>query len=100
MPTPSPADMLGPLAPLLLMMIKEMRPILGLLMIYTSFGAMLVPLLVALLYFSPGKRRWTLMFSLVVFDVVLGLSIATWNAYWIVSPNEIDVSPHVIGNKS
>jgi hypothetical protein len=85
MSTPSSADGLGPLGPLIAMMTQQIRPLLGLLVIYTIFGAMLIPLLVALLYFSPGKQRWTPMFSFVVFDVLLGLGIATWNAYWLVS---------------
>jgi hypothetical protein len=84
MSTPSSAGTLGPLAPLLSMVAKQIRPLLDLLVIHTIFGAMLIPLLVALLYFSPVKGRWTPMFSFVIFDVLLGLSVATWNASWIV----------------
>jgi hypothetical protein len=84
MSTPSSAGSLGPLAPLLAIVAQQIRPLLGLLVIHTIFGAMLVPLLVALLYFSPVKGRWAPMFSFVIFDVLLGLGVATWNDSWIV----------------
>jgi hypothetical protein len=84
-PSPLSVDSLGPLGPMMEMMAQEIRPVLGLLVIYTTFGAMLIPLLVALLYFSPTKRRWTPIFSFVIFDVLLGLGFATWTAYWLVS---------------
>jgi hypothetical protein len=60
MSTSSSADSLGPLAPfapLLTLVAEQIRPLLGLLVVHTIFGAMLVPLLVALLYFSSVKGR-------------------------------------------
>jgi hypothetical protein len=81
----SSVDDVDALRPLLSMMSGQKRTLLGMIMIYTIFGAMLVALLVALFYFSSGKRRWTPIFSFVIFDVLFGLAIAIWNVHWMAS---------------
>jgi hypothetical protein len=39
---------------------------------------MLVPLLVALVYFSTPKHRQVYMFWFVILDVILGIAVAAW----------------------
>jgi hypothetical protein len=57
----------------------ELHPSLGRLMIHTIFGAMLIPLLLAILYVSSPQLQGAPLFWLVLFDVILGLSVAIWN---------------------
>jgi hypothetical protein len=58
---------------------REMRPVVGLLMVHTVFGAILVPLLLALLYFSTARLRRTPIFWVVLLDILVGLGVAVWD---------------------
>jgi hypothetical protein len=55
------------------------RPVQNLLMLHTIFGAILVPLLITMVYFSTLKQRHKPMFWFVLFDVILGLAVACWH---------------------
>jgi hypothetical protein len=79
MSTAVPNDLLPLIKPLVDAMTKQMRPLLGLVMIHTVFGAMLVPLLLALLYFSTPSTRKTPLFWVILFDVCIGIAIAIWD---------------------
>jgi hypothetical protein len=63
----------------------EMRPVVGLLMVHTVLGAMLIPLLLTLLYFSTSRIRRTPLFWIVLFDVMVGLGVAIWDDVIMVS---------------
>jgi hypothetical protein len=80
----APSDPLDILKPLISAVTKKLRPLLGLLMVHTVFGAMLVPLLLALIYFSNARIRRTPLFWVILFDICIGLAIAIWDDYAMV----------------
>jgi hypothetical protein len=81
----APSNPLEILKPLISSMTKMISPLLSLLMIHTIFGAMFVPLLLALIYFSTPRTRKMPLFWIILFDICLGLVIAILDAYVIVS---------------
>jgi hypothetical protein len=63
---------------LISLFVHELRPIVGLLMVHTVFGAILIPLLFTLLYFSTARFRCTPIFWIILFDVMIGVGVAIW----------------------
>jgi hypothetical protein len=59
---------------------EESRPILTLLVIYVALGAMCLPLLLAVFYFSTPRIRRTPLFMIIVFDIFLGVGMSCWMA--------------------
>jgi hypothetical protein len=53
-------------------------PILTLLVLYAVLGAICLPLLLAVFYFSTSRIRQTPLFIIVVFDIFLGIAISFW----------------------
>jgi hypothetical protein len=58
--------------------VQETSPVLTLLVIYAVLGAMCLPLLLAVFFFSTPRIRRTPLFIVVVFDILLGVAIACW----------------------
>jgi hypothetical protein len=81
----APSDPLNIIEPFISAFAEQMRSLLGLLMIYTIFGAMLVPLLLALMHFSTPQTRRIPLFWIIVFDICLGLGVAIWDSSVMVS---------------
>jgi hypothetical protein len=73
------------LAPLIDAFAEAIRPLLGILMIHTIFGAILIPLLITVTYLSTSKQRRGYMFWSVFFDMLLGLGVAGWEVSVMVS---------------
>jgi hypothetical protein len=80
----APSDPLAIIKPLISHITKMMRPLLGLLMVHTIFGAMLIPLFVALVYFSSARTRKMPLFWAILFDICIGIGIAIWDDYIVV----------------
>jgi hypothetical protein len=80
----TPSNPLDITKPLISAISKKMRLLLAILLIQTIFGAMLVPLLLALIYFSTAHTRKTPLLWITLLDVCLGLVIAIWEDYAIV----------------
>jgi hypothetical protein len=78
------ASSIGLIGPLVSAFAHEVRPLLGLLMIHTIFGSMIIPLLLSLIYFSSSQLFRSPIFWLVMFDVALGLSVAIWSDVTVV----------------
>jgi hypothetical protein len=57
---------------------KEISPILRLLILYAVLGAICLPLLLAVFYFSTPRIRRTPLFMIVAFDILLGIGISCW----------------------
>jgi CHASE2 domain-containing sensor protein len=76
MPDSSMPDLLQ--AAIISAYVDATRPALGLLVIYSALGAVCVPLLLALFYFSTARSRRTPLFVIVVFEVAFGIALSTW----------------------
>lgn len=74
-----PPDASEVYGPLFKAFAEASRPAQNLLMLHTIFGAILVPLLITMVYFSTLKQRHAPMFWFVLFDVILGLGVACWH---------------------
>ncbi|KII84132.1 hypothetical protein PLICRDRAFT_46491 [Plicaturopsis crispa FD-325 SS-3] len=61
--------------------IAALQPAVGFLLIGTIFSSMLVPILLALFFFSTRAMRRTLMFSMNVFALLIGLAMGVLNVY-------------------
>jgi hypothetical protein len=77
-PGSSPNGIPSLFAPIIALYANATRPLLGLLLINAMLGAICIPLLLALVYFSGAHIRRSPIFILVLLDVLLGLGIASW----------------------
>jgi hypothetical protein len=63
------------------------RPLLIILLLHSVLGAMCVPLLLTVLYFSTAHLRRAPVFLLVIFQIIVGISYATWMSATMVRPS-------------
>lgn len=78
--TPSPTEAVSPLvSPIIEAFAEGLKPSVALLMIGTVLASMLVPLLIAVVYFSTSKTRRQSIYRLVVLSILLGLTLGCWN---------------------